>query len=604
VNDVRFGLRVLKKSPLFTGVAVLTLALGIGAVTTLFSVVQATLLAPLPFQDGEELVVLWTENPAEGQDRYFVSPMDFGDWRELNNSFEGMAAYWPTPVAITELDGGPTRASAVYTTEDFFEVLGGSALLGRTFTAEDGPGSQQVLLLSQGLWESRFGAAPDIVGRTVVVDGAPVEVVGVVRAEHTFPETADLRLNMTWPMSIQSRYARWMSAIGRLRGGVPLPRAAEDMDRIALRLGEEHQADAGWEIGLATLREDLVGDTGKALWILLGATALILLIACANVANLLLSRSEARGLEVAVRSAFGASRGRIARQLVTESLLLAGLGALVGVAGAWVSIQLFPAVVPDVLSYTASVTLGGSVLAVTVGVTLLTGVVFGLAPVVRILRGTVFSPLKEGTRGTRGTSRVRMQTAFVVGQLALATVLTVGAGLLARSFAGLRSVDMGFQAGGVVTFEMDLSPSAAENDADVAHTYETVLQALAALPGVETTGATSELPLTEALDYSQPFVIEDRASLDTEETRAFFRHVTPWFFSALRTPVLEGRGLEESDRLDVPGFVVINETLADRYWPDESAVGKRISNTGYRWGPLGAVLVSEAEIVGVVKDIR
>lgn len=241
MNDLRFGLRVLRKSPLFTGVAVLTLALGIGA--------------------------------------------------------------------ITELDGGPTRASAVYTP----------------------------------------------------------------------PESADLWLNMTWSMSIQSRYARWMSAIARLEQGVPLARAAEDMDRIALRLGEEHQADAGWGIGIASLR-----------------------------ANLLLSRSESRGLEVAVRSAFGASRGRIARQLVTESLLLAGFGALVGVAGAWVSIQLFPAVVSEVLPYTAAVSLGGTVLAVTVGVTLMTGVVFGLAPVVRILRGTVFAPLREGTRGTRGTSRVRM----------------------------------------------------------------------------------------------------------------------------------------------------------------------------------------------------
>ncbi|NNM04725.1 MAG: ABC transporter permease, partial [Gemmatimonadetes bacterium] len=571
---------------------------------TLYSVVYATLLDSLPFEDGDELVVLWTENQTEGQDRYFVSPQDFGDWRELNTTFQGMAAHWPTPVAITELDGGPTRASAVWTTEDFFDVVGGAALRGRVFTPGDGPGSQQVAVLSQALWETRFGADPGIIGRTLVVDGEAVEVVGVVRGEHTFPEGTDLWMNMTWPMSIQSRYARWMSAVGRLGNEVPIERAAEDMDRIALRLGEIHPADAGWEIGMASLREDLVGDTGRALWILLGATGLILLIACANVANLLLSRSEARGLEVAVRSAFGASRGRIARQLLSESLLLAGAGAAAGVAGAWASLKLLPSLAPGVLPFTAEASLEPSVLLVSVVVTVVTGLLFGLAPLVKILRGRMFSPLKEGTRGTRGAQRVRLQSTFVIGQLALATILTVGAGLLAKSFTGLRSVDMGFQPGGVLTFEVDLSPTMAEEDTDVAQTYEAILGRLAALPGVESVGGTSELPLTQTLDYSQPFVIEDRLSVDAEETRAFFRHITPEFFSALRTPVLEGRGLEPFDRLDVPGVVVVNETLADRYWPDESPLGKRISGTSYRWGPLGAVLVSEAEVVGVVKDIR
>ncbi len=601
---MRFGLRVLRKSPVFTAVSVLTLAMGIGAVTTLYSVVQATLLDPLPFQDGENLVVLWTENPSEGQDRYFVSPQDFGDWREMNETFHGMAAYWPTPVAITELDGGPTRASAVYTTEDFFEVLGGASLMGRTFTPEEGSGSAQVVVLSQGLWEQRFGGDPQIVGRTLVIDGEALEVVGVARREHTFPEGTDLWINMNWPMTIQSRYARWMSAVGRLGTGVPIERASEDMNRIALRLAEIHPADVGWAVGMVSLRKDLVGDTGRALWILLGATSLILLIACANVANLLLSRAESRGLEVAIRSAFGASRGRIGKQLVLESLLLAGLGALVGVAGAALALQILPSVAPDVLPYTARATLNPSVLLVSVGVTVLTGVLFGLAPMLRILRGRVFSPLKEGTRGTRGAHRVRLQGAFVVGQLGLATILTVGAALLSRSFLDLRSADMGFNPGGVLTFEMDLSPTAAETDADVAQTYDAVLSGIRALPGVETIGATSELPLTQTLDYSQPFVIDDRLSVDAEETRAFFRHVTPEFFSALRTPIIEGRGLGSFDRLDVPGVVVVNQTLADRYWPDESPLGKTVSGTGYRWGPLGAVLVSEAEVVGVVKDIR
>ncbi len=604
MNDLRFGLRVLRKSPVFSLVAILTLAMGIGAITTLFSVVQATLLDPLPFRNGEALTVLWTSNPSEGQERYFVSPQDFGDWREMNETFESMAAYWPTPVAITELDGGPARATAVYTTENFFQVMEAGTVVGRTFTPEEGPGSQQVAILSQDLWETRFGGDPEVVGRTIIIDGQGLEVVGVVRGEHTFPEGAGIWLNMTWPMSIQSRFARWMSAVGRLAPGVPLERAQGDMDRVALRLAEEHPADAGWEIGMSSLQDDLVGDTGRALWILLGATSLILLIACANVANLLLSRAESRSLEVAVRSAFGASRGRIGRQLITESLLLAGCGAAVGTGTAWMAIRILPSLAPDVLPFTASVSLNGRVLGVTILATLVTGILFGLAPVVRILRGRVFSPLKEGGRGTRSSRSVRLQISLVVLQLALATVLTVGAGLLARSFDTLRNVDTGFSTGGVLSFEVDLSPSAAETDADVSRIYEEIIASLAALPGVETVGATSELPLTETLDYSQPFTVDDRIYQPGEETRAFFRHVSPGFFSALGTPILEGRGLGESDRLNVGGVVVVNETLARRYWPTGSPIGKRISDTGYRWGPLGVVLVSEAEVVGVVKDIR
>ncbi len=604
MNDLRFGLRVLRKSPVFTAVSVLTLSLGIGAVTTLFSVVHATLLEPLPFRNGEELVLVWASNPAEGQDRYFVSPQDFADWRELNTTFQGMSAYWPTPVAITDLDGGPTRASAVYVTENYFDVMGGSALLGRTFTRDDGPGSQQLVILSEALWDTRFGADPEIIGKSLVVDGAAVEVAGVLRREFTFPEGTDLWLNITFPMSIQSRYARWMSVVGRLAVGIPPVRAEEDLDRIASLLAEIHPANLGWQVGMNTLRGDLVGDTGRALWVLLGATGLILLISCANVASLLLSRSESRGLEVAIRTAVGASRGRIGRQLITESLLLAGLGAGVGVGGAWTAVKLLPALAPGVLPFTAQVSLDPIVMAVAVLVTLLSGLLFGLAPLIRMIQGKVFSPLKEGTRGTAGVRRVRLQTGFVIGQLALATILTVGAGLLARSYSRLQSVDVGFQPAGVLTFEIDLSPTVAETDTDVAQTYEAVLEGLSNLPGVQEVGGTSELPLTGTLDYSQPFIVDDRLSVDAEETRAFFRHVTPEFFSSMRVPILEGRSLEALDRLNVPGVVVVNETLAERYWPDESPVGRRISNTAYRWGPLGAVLVSEAEVVGVVRDIR
>jgi predicted permease len=604
MRDVKYGLRILRTNPLFSGVAILTLALGIGAITAIYSVVDAVLLEPLPFEEPDEIVLLWTQNRDEGQERYFVSPQDFGDWREMTTAFEAMTAFWPTPVALTELDGGPARLTAVYTTENFFDVLGATPLLGRTFTPEDGPGSQAVVILTQGVWEQRFGADPSIVGRSVVVDGQPLEVVGVVRGEHTYPEQAEIWINMTWPMSIQSRFARWMSAVGRLAPGAGLERAQSDMTTIAGRLAEIHPADEGWGVTMARLDDEVVGDTRSALWILLGATGLILLIACANVANLLLSRAEVRSREMAVRTAFGASRLRIARQLLVESMVLASLGAAVGLGLAWGGIRSLGAVAPTSLPRTAEVGIDGTVLLVVLGATLITGLLFGLAPVLHVVKDDMFGAIREGARGTRSASKVRLQGGFVVGQLALAVVLVIGAGLLIKSFSTLRSIDAGFDPGGTLSFELDVNTSVAESDQDVYGFYQALERRLAQAPGVESVGLSSSLPLGEAVDYSQPFTIPDRPTEDGEELRTFFRQVSPEFFTALRTPVLDGRVFTDLDVEGGPGVVVVNEAMANRFWPDSDPIGERISHPPYRWGPLGVILVNEAEIVGVVKDIR
>ncbi len=603
VQDVRYALRALRKNPLFTVVAVLTLALGIGGVTAIFSVVRAVLLEPLPFKDPDQLALLWTHNPEEGQDRYFVSPQDFGDWREQATTFSGMSAYWPTTGTLTGVDEVAQQITQVFTTENYFDVLGVPPLLGRTFGAGDGPGSTQVVILSEALWRSSFGADPAVVGRDITIDGSNFQVVGVVADRQRWPAEADLWINMNWPMTIQGRIARWMSVVGRLEPGAGVERARADMAAVATRLGEIHEEDRGWGVAVEGLADTVVGSTRSALWILLASTAFILLIACANVANLLLSRAEVRAREVAVRQAFGAGRRRIARQLLTESLVLATLGGVAGLGLAWAGIAALRRIAPAGLPRVDEVGLNGGILLAVVGATLLTGLLFGLAPVVRILGPGSFSALREGARGTRGVRGIRLQNAFVVAQLALAVILVVGAGLLVRSFMQLRAVDTGFRADGLLTLQLDVSQGAAEEDQGVIDFYDRYLARVREIPGVRSAAAVSTLPLGEGLDYSQPFSIVDDPTQPGQERRAFFRHASPEVFETLGTPLDEGRTLQAADRLDAPGAVVVNEAMARRFFPGEDPVGHRLAGLAYRWGPLGAVLMSEAEIVGVVKDM-
>jgi predicted permease len=605
MQDFKFALRSLRRNAVFSSVAILTLALGIGGVAAIFSVVKGVLLEPLPFQQPDRLALLHTRNVELGLEDHMVSPQDFGDWREMNTTFSSMAAYWPTTGTLTDVGDAAVRVTSVFTTENYFDVLGVPPLLGRTFTPDDGPGSTQVLIIGEGLWRRAFGADPEVVGSTVLLDGSPVEVVGVVAAEHTWPEHGDAWTNMTWPMTIQSRQARWMSAVGRLAPDVTIDESHADLDRVAAELAQLHEGDRGWDASVTSLDDAVVGDTRTALWTLLAATGFILLIACANVANLLLSRAEARAREVAVRAAFGAGRMRIARQLLTESLVLATVGGLVGITLAWLGLKTLLRVAPTSLPRLQEVGLDPTVLTVVAGSTLLTGLLFGLAPVVRILGPTMFGSLREGSRGSsRGARGVRMQNGFVVTQLALAVVLVVGAGLLVKSFNALRSVDAGFESGGLLTFELDVSQGAGPDDQAVLDFYRQVLDRLAELPGVEEVAATSTLPLGEALDYAQEVDLLDQPVDPNREARPYFRHVSPGYFEAMRTPLLAGRPLEPTDREGEAPAIVINETMARLHFAGQDPIGQRLGRLGNRWGPLGVVLFNEAEIVGVVKDIR
>lgn len=538
-----------------------------------------------------------------------VSPMDFDDWRTMNATFEAMAAFWPTTGTVTEQDGNPTRVRLVHTTEDFFETMGASSLLGRTFNPDDGPGSTAVAVLSHGFWQRRFGGDPSVVGTAITLDGGPMEVIGVLRAEHTFPDATDMWVNMTWPMQIQSRASRWMSAVGRLDDGQDLAAARTDMVSVAARVEQANpDSNRGWTVTLGSLHDEMVGDTRTALFVLLGATGFILLIACANVANLLLSRSEVRAREIAVRVAFGAGRGRLIRQLITESLVLSGLGALLGLALAQVGVRVLLALAPVTLPRADTISLDGTVLSVVAGISLFTGVLFGLAPIVRLLRSDVHSSIRDGTRSTAGVGRHRIQNTFVVAQFAMALMLVVGAGLLVRSFQNLRQLDPGFASSGVLTLELDLSTSVAETDQDVIDFYERYERRLSELPGVLAVGDATTLPLGEALDYNQGFSIVDHEIPMELEPRTFLRPVSPGFLEAMRTPVVAGRGFDATDRADAPGVVLINETFASRFFPDEDPVGERVGDMRMRYGPLGGLHlagnITESEIVGVVKDVR
>jgi len=609
MQDLRYAIRMILKNPVFSAVMVLTLALGIGANTAIYTVVEAVLLEPLPFEEPEELALLWTRNDELNQQKYMVSPMDFDDWRNMNATFASMAAFWPTTGTVTENDGDPTRVRPIYTTEDFFDVLGAEALLGRTFGPEDGPGSTAVAILSHGFWQRRFGGDPSVVGRAITLDGGPMEVIGVLRPEHTFPADADLWINMTWTMQIQSREARWMSVVGRLADADRLEAARADMATVAVRVAEANPgSNRGWTVTMERLHDEMVGDTRTALLVLLGATGLILLIACANVANLLLSRSEARAREIAVRVAFGAGRGRLVRQLLTESLVLAGAGALLGLVLARVGVRVLLGMAPVTLPRAETIALDGTVLAVVAGVSVLTGVLFGMAPVARLVGADVRAAMRDGARSTVGSAGNRLQQGFVVAQFAMALVLVVGAGLLVRSFENLRSVDTGFVAEGVLTAELDVPTAVAGTNQEVTDFYEELERRVAALPGVTAVGSASTLPLAEALDYNQEVRFVDREVASQSDPRAYMRSVSPGFFDAIRTPVVAGRDFGAGDRNDAPGVVLVNEAFARQFFPGEEPLGERIGDMRNCLGPLGCIHVAadirESEIVGVVRDMK
>jgi putative ABC transport system permease protein len=600
-QDFRFGLRVLGRQPGFSAVAMLALALGIGANTAIFSVVNGVLLRPLPFRDPGRIVTVWQRDAQTGNDRERVSPANFLDYRERNRVFEGMAALRPYGLDYTG-EGEPETWPAWLVTEGFFEVVGAGALHGRTFLPEEyRPDGANAVVLGHGLWRRKFGADPAVVGRSVVLDGRPHTIVGVMPPEFHFTQERELIAPVVFGEQERARRgATYLGVIARLEPGVSVEQAEADMGAVAARLAEEYpQVNRRMGAAVLPLDEHMVGHVRPALLVLLGAVGFVLLIACANVATLLLARGAARERELAVRAALGAGRARLARQLLTENLALALLGGLLGLLLAWWGVGFVRALNPGDLPRIEQVRLDGEVLGFALAASLLTALAFGLLPAARLSRPDVGGVLGGAGRRAPGLGRRSLGGALVATEIALALVLLAGAGLLVRSFARLTQVDPGFSAENVLTLQVhvyDLNPEPRQQAAY----FERALERLRALPGVAAAGAGSAPPFIGegGIEIDAPFAIDRRPQPGPgEEPTAFHSVTTDGYFAALGIPLLRGRLFTAADHEEGAPVVLINETMARRYWPGEDPVGQTI--TVRRLG--GAV---SREIVGVVGDVR
>ena len=607
-QDLRYGIRMLAKRPGFSLVAVFTLALGIGANSAIFSVVNAVLLRPLPFAEPENLVMVFERRPRQNRDRNPVSPADFIDWRNQNEVFEWMAAFSPQPFNLTGV-GEPEQIIGQIVTPEFFQVLGVSASHGRTFHADvDKDGGERTAVISHGLWQRRFGGDPKIVGRTLTLNNELFTVVGIMPSNFQYPS----RETEVWttpkrivpdvflpgnPDPTTLRAMHYLSVIARLKPGVAIKQAHSEMETIAARLEQQHPTEnTGHTARVVSLHEQVVGDVRPALFILLGAVSFVLLIACANVANLLLARASARSREMSIRTALGAGRGRIVRQLLTESTLLALIGGVLGLLLAMWGLDLLVALSPENIPRVTEIKLEIRVVLFTLAISVLTGLIFGLAPALAASKLNLSNALKEGGRGaTEGYGRRRMRGLLVVFEVALTLVLLIGAGLMLKSFWRMQQVDPGFNAQNVLTMELALPPLKYSKDEQMAGFYREVLQRLAALPGVESVGATWLLPLS-GQNAGTGFEIEGYTPAPNERMNTAFSSASPRYFHTMEIPITEGREFVEQDAATAPGVVIINGSFAKRYFPRGDAIGKRVKQRGDEnpW----------LTIVGVVGDVK
>jgi len=606
LKDLRYALRSLRTHPTFASVAILTIALGIGSVTAIFSVVDAVLLQDLPFQAPDELVRIWSTNAERGVERGFLSPPDIEDFQGRNRTMAGLAAYAEAELALIDRDGVAVKVTGTWAGENLFQVLGSPALRGRTLTLGDGaPGAPKVMVLGYEFWQSRFAGDPAMIGQSLTVEEDQYTVVGVMPTGFAFPGSSSFWLNRHL-MAYPGRYARWMDVVGRLGPDVEVASAREDFLRVAGQLEEEFpRTNRAYTTTMVPLHDAVVGDTRATLLVLLGATGLLLLVACVNVVNLLLSRMADRNQEIALRIALGAGRARLTRQLLTESLVLAGAGALLGTLFASLGIQALVALGPENLPRLSEVELDGRVFLFTLAATGITGIIFGLAPVFRLARTDMRGALQERSRGsTSGTGRVHARSVLVVAQMAVAVTLVVGAGLLSRSFLRLMDTEPGFDQDNVLSLRVDL-PSGAYRDLERVSDFHTaMIDRLGALPGVTSAAATATIPFEREIPFLGNFVVEDRvAPQQGEEPLAHYRQVSPGFLGTMGIDVVQGREFDDLDHRDAKGVAMVNQTLADRYFPGEDPIGKVISGLPPHVA-LGGFFAETFEIVGLVQDVK
>jgi putative ABC transport system permease protein len=606
-HDLRHGLRSWRSQPSLYAIALTALALGIGANTTIFSVVQTVLLRPFPYRDAARLVNLFETEPKNGVQRYFVSPSDYYDWRERSHTLEAFGGYWRNEVNLTDAGHDPERLPCVSGTPSLLSTLGITPILGRAISEQEALQSgPNVTLITAELWQRRYGSDPAILGKTIGINGQAHTVIGILPAGIHFAGDSQV-----WNNGIrdyrQRPTPRYMDAVARLRPGITLPQAQAEMDAIARAIAvESPSTNADWGIGLRTVPDDLVGNSRPALIVLLASVGLLLLIACANVANLLLAHASAREREVAVRAALGASAGRLARQFFTESLLLAVVGGsaglLLAIAGVRAVRVFGPASVPRI----QEVTLNIPVLFYTLAISVVSGLLFGMAPVLRMRKPELVTALKEsGRSGSGGAHDRRGRNILVIAQVTLAVMLVNSAGLLIKSFTRLTNVDPGFRTERVLTANISLPIARYAKSADISNTFDRIREMASSLPGVKAAGITTSLPLAQDSDYRLPFRFLSLPSpKNPEDQTAWHRMVSPGLFSALGTPMISGRDFTEHDRADAPPVVIVNQTFARQYWQQGSPIGQKVHAVSGGFGPLGRILSRDPEVVGVVADIK
>jgi predicted permease len=585
--DTRFGLRTLRESPGFTAVAILTLALGIGASTSIFSVVNAVLLAHLPYKDPNRLTMIWGTNVKQGIDITPVSPGDFFEWKQRNSVFEDIAASYDDQVTLTGR-GDPQQLIGYRFSANYFSILGVPAQLGRTFTIEeDRPGGPKVAVLSDKLWRSTFGSDEGIVGEAIILDGEPYTVVGVMPPGFDFPPDVQLWMPAALPASASSDFRHtFVRVMGRLKEGVSIAQAQSQMTALAQQITAEHvSTDAGNGVNIVPLRRELAGDIQTPLYVLLGAVGFVLLISCANVASLLLARASTRHKEIAACAALGASQGRLLRQFLTESLLLCVAGGALGVALAELCtkflVSIFPNNIANVnIPRVQDIPISLPVLCFALAATLFTGLLFGVVPAMQSARTDAAEALKESGRGaTAGFRSARVRRALVVAEIALSLVLLTGAGLLIESFERVAHGSLGFQPDHVLGVEVFMAANRyPDNQPDKRLAFvRDVLQEIKSLPGVQSAGAVSTLPLTGFWGETS-FLVEGQALPKPGETpTADNRFITPGYFSTMRISLLRGRDFTDEDRDGGLHVIIVDESLARRYLGETSPIGKRLN---------------------------
>ena len=608
VQDLRYAGRTLVKSPGFAAVVVLTLGLGIGANSAIFSVIDGVLLRPLPYRQPDRIIRLFFSS--HDYPKFPLNPFDFRDFRTRNRSFEDLAAFTRSDVQLSG-SGEPVRLSAFRVTAGYFSVLGIRPALGREFDQHDElPGNGNLVILSDRIWRTEFGAAPDIVGRKITLDSQPVIVAGVMppgtehpgNNYHALPygDSVDAWRPFPFDGNPNQRGSHFMEVIGRLKPAVTPAQAQAEMNTLLAGIGREHDGYEGWHMLVIPLYREIVGQDQRLLLVLQGAVALVLLIACANVANLLLARATTREREIAVRAALGAPRSRLIRQMLTESVLVAFAGSALGIALAVVGVRALVSLLPADFPRVDSIHVNAAVLAFTLLLTLATGLIFGLAPAREAASLDVQQGLREGGRGsTVGGARLRLRNALAVAEVGLASVLLIGAGLMLRSFVNLLRMNPGFRPEHVLTASLSLPDTEYKTPAAVIHFYDQLTTNLATATGVKYAGAGTDLPWTGYDENIGGFTIEGKKPAPGQDFHGRYHSATPDYFRALGIPLVRGRFFTKGDSQDTPQVMIINSTMARLYWPHEDALGARIA---FSDTPKEKDWITVVGIVGDVKD--